>query len=84
MVLDVPKGLGARAHQREKLWALKNEVLDFWNLACIRRFGDVHACMLLAHVCILETLILTTLMAQLQMAITHSILIQIRQNMCSN
>ena len=45
-VLDVPKGLRARPHQRGRLRALKNEVLGFWNSAYVCRFGAVHACML--------------------------------------
>jgi len=41
-VLDVPKGLGARPHQRERLRALKHEVLRFWNKPCIRKFVYVY------------------------------------------
>jgi len=37
-VLDIPKGLGAGPHQRGRLWALKHELLRFWNGPYVRRF----------------------------------------------
>ena len=37
-VLDVPKGLRARPHQKGRLWALKHEVLR----PCVRRFVYVY------------------------------------------
>ena len=35
-VLDVPKGLGAKPHQRGRFQALKHEVLRFWNGPYVR------------------------------------------------
>ena len=42
--MDVPKGLGAGAHQRGRLWALKNEVIGFWKLACVYRYVHAYTC----------------------------------------
>ena len=37
--LDIPKGIGAGAHQSGRLWALKNEVLSFRKVVCMHGQG---------------------------------------------
>ena len=52
MVLDVPKGLGARPHQRGRRWALNHEFLGLWKATFEHRFQTTYACMLLAYACV--------------------------------